>query len=290
MEFDPSQLGVSYMVGLWSLICMCFIILLHSQYINFKKKRWHFVQALTEISSFASIFGGIAVVIAAHAPNPVKTAICWDFYFNGVSVMAIQLCDNYMFYNRFKAITKISSWKDKSIQMYIWLVMTFSWVPAYTLGPYFVNTNVQPVADLIDLGLLIQGWGAIAFSIYFTYEFTLYLIRGTARTSRVSRRNKKIAGKSILHCVSSCTGNYLASSNEMVLGVLIYIILIPPTLHFLFNFRIEKFCECKQKLPQSSRGAIAPSGATQEQQKDHPTTFHEKFNAKWETVQVKQTT
>jgi len=212
----------------------------HSFFINRKKRHsWHFVRASTDISAVAALFGAVMVLMCRESPNVVKTAICWDFLYNGFSVATVQLCDNYMFFNRFKAVQEVPNWKAYLMQSYVWIVMTLTWLPAYTLLPYFYDTNSGAFGRINSLFLYVQGYGGVLYNFYFTYEFTLFLYRGASGHSSRYLRHKRIAVKSIIHCFTSSIGTLL-SGYYVVEGALILIIIIPVGLHLLFNIRIEE--------------------------------------------------
>jgi len=175
-------------------------------------------------------------------PCKVKTALLYDFLFDGISFAAIQLSDNFLFLNRYKAVMKkISEWKENAIKCYIFIVLTMTWLPAYTIAPYFVDTNSTEFWAFYNVMLTIQGWGSIVFNFFFTFEFVMFLKRAHA-TNRLptsaDSRNKRIAIKSIIHCMTSSGANFAANHN-LVEGSLVYLIVIPAGLHFLFNSKIE---------------------------------------------------
>jgi len=151
-----------------------------------------------------------------------------------------------MFYNRFKAVQKVAKWKASAIKSYIWIVMTLTWLPAFTIVPYFYDTNSDFFTRLNEIFLFIQGYGGLIYNVYFTYEFAKFLKHASARHSATALRNKKIAIKSIIHCFSSSIGTVLAGY-YVIEGALLYIIVIPIGLHFLFNFRLERLL-----VPQNS--------------------------------------
>jgi len=176
-------------------------------------------------------------------PNKVKTALLYDFLFDGVSYAVIQLSDNFLFLNRYKAVMKkIPEWKDNAIKGYIFFILTITWLPAYTIAPYFVDTNSREFWACYKVMLSIQGWGSIVFNFFFTVEFLMFLKRSRASnclpTSKADRRNNRIAMKSIIHCMTSSGANF-AANYSLVECTLVYLIVIPAGLHILFNSKIE---------------------------------------------------
>jgi len=246
MNFDISHFDSEY----WFTVCLSIFlsigIILHSFWINrtnWKKRGWHFVRACTEISSFSALLSCLMIVLASIYSNPAETALFYDFIYGGVAFAVIQLCDNYLCVNRYRAVVrKIPTWKMITIQSYIIIVLTSTWLPAYTIVPFFYDTNSNTFWIVYNNLLLIQGWGAVLFNFYFTLEFVVFLQRANFRSpanisSRVSR-NKLIAVKSIIHCITSSVANLIAMY-FLVEGALVYIISIPLGLHFLFNCKTE---------------------------------------------------
>jgi len=106
-----------------------------------------------------------------------------------------------------------------------------------------VDTNSGKFLKASIFLLGIDGWGSIAYNLYFTIEFTVVLyhvsFQGPASNSRTQEAVKMIAYKSIIHCVTSSLA-ILIYVYVPVYGVLIYSIIIICMLHFLFNFKVEK--------------------------------------------------
>jgi len=248
-KFDPSSLTRSYWIGLYILIALSVIVLLHSYFLN--RNKYNTVRLYAEVSSGTAIFGAILVIIAANKPSTMKSAVCYDFFWNGTVNLTIQLCDNYLFLDRFKAVRKVPRWKVICIHMWIWVVITVPWFPTYVIIPFFYDTNSDTFIFVNGYVLPICCWATIAYNSYFTGEFANVLYKagrvskGVSNTSQ-SKKVKIIAMKSILHCMTSSAAN-IFYAYVPVLGVLIYCIMLIFACHFLFNFKIENYVVSKKE-------------------------------------------
>jgi hypothetical protein len=212
---------------------------------------------MTDGCALFTMFYGILFVISIAHPNPTRSSVCYDFLENGVSQVAIQLFDNYIFIQQIEAIKKISRWKKISIHIYIWIVLILPWAPAYLIVPFFYDTNSVSFLNVYGITLQIQLWGAIAYNFYFTFEFAFILTKmyssSTVQGTSVNKA-KIIAIKSIIHCFTSSIANILYVYVP-VIGNGLYNIIILAGIHFLFNYKIEKTHRYISKISQSFRGS-----------------------------------
>jgi hypothetical protein len=121
--------------------------------------------------------------------------------------------------------------------------MVLTWVLAFTLVPFGYDVNSITFLDIYSSLLLGQLIGAILYMVFFTFEFSLVLYRfyhTSSINSSVLKEHKVIAIKSILHCFTSTIGNILYVYIP-IFGPLLYNIVIIAGIHFLFNFKIEKY-------------------------------------------------
>jgi len=220
-------------------------VICHSYLINKNgtRTKWPFVRICADSAALAAIFGAMMVIASYYRSTLTKSAVCYDLFWNGISDLIIQLCDNLSFLNRFQAVHKVPKWKSYAIYAYISLIMVLTWLPTYTVYPFFVDTNSASFLEASIFLLGIDGWGSIAYNFYFTVEFTVVLYKvsfeGPGSNSRTQEAVKMIAYKSIIHCVTSSLA-ILVYVYIPVYGVLIYSIIIICMLHFLFNFKVEK--------------------------------------------------
>ena len=111
---------------------------------------------MTDGCALFTMFYGILFVISIAHPNPTRSSVCYDFLENGVSQVAIQLFDNYIFIQQIEAIKKIQLYVD-SLGKYgdspflypIYglggLPESFSRLCAIHGGTYMLNTKVDEV-------------------------------------------------------------------------------------------------------------------------------------------------
>jgi len=262
LALDRSQLGPGVWFTVFLIAFLSIGIIIHSFLINrtnWKRRGWHFVRACTEVSSFAALLSCLLIVLSTIHPNLAKTALCYDFLYGGVAFAVIQLCDNYLCVNRYRAVVRnIPRYKMLTINLYIIIVLTATWLPTYTVVPFFYNTNSNTFWEVYNKLLKIQGWGAVLFNFYFTLKFVVFLNRATPRnegniSNRVFR-SKILAMKSIVHCFTSSVANIVAMYFLME-GALAYICLIPLGLHCLFNCKIDIFFDFEQ-IAHASRAKI----------------------------------
>jgi hypothetical protein len=225
------------------MVAVSGFILLHSIYINWDKGlKYNFVRFSTDFSAAMAIFGAIMIFISLDRVNTTRSAICYDFFYNGVSIIGIQLCDNYIFFNRFLVVQKCPTWKRVVIHAYVIFLLIFTWLPAYTIYPFFFDVNsIEFLNVYLTILLPIEGWAVIAYNFYFTAEFTVLLYRIYSKSTVLTTSSKRamiIAYKSIIHCFTSSLANLLYVYIP-IYGVLLYCIIIVLGLHFLFNFKVE---------------------------------------------------
>jgi len=263
--FDSSHLSSEFWMMIYILIVSSASIIIHSFVINARK--WNTVRACAEISSFASFFGGFMIISASSKPTSLKTAICYDFLWNGLCLLFVQLCDAFIFLDRLKAITKLSRAKQVAIHTYVWLVLVLTWIPTFTIVPFFFDTNSPAFLKVYYPAMLFGAWGIIAFNFYFTFEFVrlidthVFSMNRTSSeinfTSSSARWAQLIVWKSIVHCVTSSLANLLAIYLPTC-GVSIYELLIILSLHFLFNFKVENHLFKPPSAKTRVHGTAAP--------------------------------
>lgn len=217
------------------------LVLIHSSIIN--KRNMNFVRFVSDLSALCSILFAVIFLISAYRPNRTKTAIAWDLFGCGLCTLGIQLCDVYMFVNRYKAIAKISNLQRWAVHTYIFLVIVLPYYSTMTFLPLFVDMNTAYLIAFIDEVFTLQIWGTIAQNIYFTFVFS-YLgynfIQKRKHSSLGSDNFKWIVIKSLIHCVTSSVANALVYTwSDFFFGPNMYNILIVFGIHFLFNYKVE---------------------------------------------------
>jgi hypothetical protein len=260
---DPISIRLYYF-----LIVLCGVILMHSAHVHGNKI--NSVRIYNDIAAFLGILSGIFVLVALDKPEDlVRWAVDYDFWFSGFCLLGIQLCDNMLFLDRFRAVTTVPTWKLCLIYCWIWTVQVATWLPAYTIVPFFYDTNSLEFAYVFGISTLINTWGSIAYNFYFTFEFSRLLLSSTVITFSVDDNNKIIrkwsrleiiAIKSIGHCITSSVatlsyyyGQYKGYSLYYY-GFPTYPIIIVFGLHFWFNYKIERICLDSTSFPGTSTG------------------------------------
>lgn len=220
-------------------------MLIHSFFIN--RRILHFVRCVSDLSAFFSIIFAILFLISAYRPNKTKTAIAWDLFDYGISSVVIQLCDAYMFLNRYRAVKKMPKWEQQAVHLYIILVTVIPYYTTITFLPFFFDVNNDMVyARYCSAVFLVMLWGTIAFNIHFTFVFSYLgydLIQKNNRSCRQTNNVKWIIFKSLCHCVTSSIVNGLVyfsyTYNTFYFDSIMYNMVIVFGIHFFFNFKIE---------------------------------------------------
>ena len=158
------------------------------------------VRCFADAANTAAFLCGI-LIISAHGSNQLQGAVIFDFLANGLAVGTVQGCDNYLFYNRFLAVTKVPLWKKITINIYIILALFMTWIPAYIIVPFFYNVNDPNFTRVLVTTLAAQYWSTIAYNVYFTFEFGKILYDDYMGKATYSQAIKIISIKSIIHCM-----------------------------------------------------------------------------------------
>ena len=159
----------------WVNIAVCGAILIHSFWLH----RWKYsnasVRVQTEIGAFFAIMSAVVALEAIKHPTREYWALLFDLCYNGIFSAIIQLCDNYMFYFRLVAVVRLPLWYRVLINLYIWLVLICTWLPAQTIVPFFYDTNSTTFNTVYTITLAIDSWGNVLYNFYFSVHFLLIL-------------------------------------------------------------------------------------------------------------------
>jgi len=240
--------GILYFMIIYSMA-----ILFHSAFINGRKFRvirvvndFAAVVSLIQAAAFLRCSSGCSLRESAYLLNVLANTIC-----GGIS----QICDNYIVFNRYVAVAYSVTNTHKYIALiYLFLFGYVSWVPFFTIVPWFYDVNGVFVYSLVVL-LSIYGF----FLSYVLYDlfYTLLIVR---RLTGVTLRS--LAIKSIIHNIISVCGA-IAYSFWFPYGVLIYNIAVMTSIHFLFNWKIErahwKYVKKQSIGPSSITNVVAAS-------------------------------
>ena len=243
--------------------------ILISAYINGWK--YHSVRILTEVATWSFLCLNIFLLIGADRPTPLKTAVMIDVFANGVFGGIVQLCDNYMFFNRYLCISmKTPRWKHVLVHSFIWLVLMATWFPQYTFLPLVMNTNSPGFISMQYNFTQLQSWSLLAYNMYFSYEFAVILYQWyNGKLLGASNIDGRVivAVKSIIHCfVTGITGvlwiwYYFPASESWEVCILF-------CMHFLFNAKIERTI-----LGIKPKGVGSRSRSQSEVQQSHKSTL-----------------
>jgi hypothetical protein len=238
---------VSYWVAYASII-FGVLVLIHSHVIN--KRNMNFVRYVSDLSAFFSVVFSVMFLISAYRPNKTKTAIAWDLCAVGLSQVAIQLCDSYLFVNRYRAIRKMPRLEQWFTHLYIFVVIALPYNMTTMFLPLFSDTNNVKFDRFREFIRDFKLWGTIAYNIYFTLCFSGIGYTFIRKTNLQSNNLKWIVIKSLCHCVTSSVANillfYSNPDRTYFFDYAMYNMMIMFGIHFLFNFKIEHITLMKQ--------------------------------------------
>lgn len=124
--FDHNLYTKTFVSLNYILIAFCGFIIIHSAYLN--GRNVNYVTCAVNIQATLGIIYSIMFCVSFFfGSNPTKSAICYDLIANGITILGIQLIDNYFFIERFLCISKIPMWKKAFVHSFICL---------YSYGPY----------------------------------------------------------------------------------------------------------------------------------------------------------
>ena len=141
--------------------------------------------------------------IASAYPSTIKSAIYIDLLNYGIFGTTVQLCDNYITLNRFLVVyPKTSRSVIILINLYIWILLVFTYLPYQTIVPCFHNTDDDVVSDwnTITAGdLFIAAY--LSYNCVFAYLFWKSI--GWKKTFAGGDSGNKmgvLGRKNLLHC------------------------------------------------------------------------------------------
>jgi hypothetical protein len=255
------NINVPYVNATYFMMAVSVLILMHSTLINWKTP-WRDVRVRTDIAASFTLLSGIFLLSALATPTTTVWAVLIDFFYNGIFAIVIQLCDNYMFFNRYKAVAKPSMFQSVLVHGFIWLVLVLPWAVTFTIVPFFYDTNTDFYTNVYyPYTNYLYSYGTLAFNVYFTVQFGLILRKlyrpiiaarsadeceeddriptSESSIARSISRMKVISIKSLIHCVTSSVASVLYTESPDA-GYPMYNIIIILGLHLLFNCKIEK--------------------------------------------------
>ena len=271
--FTPDYIAVNI-----ASIAVSLLILIHSGFCH--RFKYCLVRVQTELGTVAALIAGILFLVLKYSSKSTRTsnAFLFDFLYTGALPLIIQLCDNYMFYSRLKAVSRVRKWKQRLIHLYIFVILSMTWFPIYSLVPFFYDTNDVDFVYYYFITLSIQVWGTVAYNFYFTLEFSMVLrsistgkASQTPALRRISNLRAIISVKSLIHCITSSLASLIYLYIPGV-GNPVYVIMIVFVMHVLFNSKVERSVVhvsslCPKLLSlvhfSTSRICIAPSSLSE---------------------------
>lgn len=231
-------------------------ILAHSAIINWKRPLNN-VRVLTDVAVLAYMVENIIIIcLSLNEPKVATTTVLADVFAFCMLGGLVQLCDNYTFYFRFRAVMsmKIPRWKSILIHLFIWFVLMFSWIPVYTLIPFFMDVNSVSFNKVNYNFILLQSWAGVAFNFYFSVEFVNILNEWRrGKYGNITWTDKKImvSIKSLVHCcITGATGVLWLWYPAW--GPIAYSWSILICLHFLFNWKVDRLVFANVRIISSS--------------------------------------
>jgi hypothetical protein len=205
--------ATDYVALSYALLIISALVLVHSYFIHGRK--YCSIRISTDVAASAGLLSGISLLVYIRYPTPANTAAVYNFFYNGLFTVLIQLSDNYMFYTRLLAVTKVPRWKRIAINAFIWLVLTFTWLPYYTILPFFYDCNSTEAISVYSITLQIEAWSIVVYNFYFTLEFSNVLYMTFFASRNRENRQRKNSSRNLNSGISwIMNGNSNGSSNN----------------------------------------------------------------------------
>ena len=221
-NLETGDLNTSYIIVLYVSIVVTVSILLHSYQMH-HDRAYTSVRLQTEIGTFCQLCSSILLLVCARSTNPVKTAVMFNFFANGLLALGVLLCDCYMFYDRLCVVVRIPRWKQVLVHSYIWILLVLPWFPAYSFIPIFYDTNDPTFTKSFYISTIAVSVAIVVYNFMITFEFTKILlsiyIPGIARSAKIAGKTdesdtsslplakiKSVAIRSLGHCLTSSSG------------------------------------------------------------------------------------
>lgn len=241
--FYPESVTPLFYQMLYLIIASSCIILIASAMQH--RRVFKSVRTCVDTAALSSLLLSALLLVAMHNPTPTKTAVVRDFLCYGIFQTIVLLCDNYMFYKSYAVVVKVQNWKRNVIHGYVWIILILTWLPKWTVLPFFTSqTNPSYVAAYFYLDQ-ISYYGNIGYNFYFTVQFirVLMIITHNVSNSSSKRSNDRtiiLIVKGIGHCVTSSLAALVRTlDTHQSAGFPIWIFILLVGLQFWFNSKIE---------------------------------------------------
>jgi len=201
--FSKSECAVALAVGIF--------VLLHSFYLH--RTTLKRVRVVTDVSAFVLVlaaFFSSSCYAWSSSCNLETQIVGGGLLCSTVFNMIIQASDNYLVYARYEVICEgVSKWHK--IFTFIWIFSTcyLTWVPFYTIIPFFVDTNTPGVMDVYFYII-----SPIILACYLAYDMfyfcgVLWKIKQVGMNKNISSSASQLAAwkefavRALLHTVGS---------------------------------------------------------------------------------------
>ena len=222
------------------VLAIACIILIHSFFLYRRKIRS--IRVCTELTSTLIIAQSSCYIAFGGGNDRSASAFVINIFAVSVCGLFIQLCDNYVVFERFTSISGITnSWYHRTALIYVMTLLCCTWWPFYTFGPMLANLNNGSSAYAFYIS---KTW--VLYCSYLIYNIFLMMMLLNKLRERLipsisfSRRLaiQIIGVKVIMHNIVSA-GAITAYCFWPVYGVLTFSLCVVISLHLLFNCKIE---------------------------------------------------
>ena len=193
----PGSVWVAALVG----VVLSAYVLAHSGWKN--RLTFKAVRLCTETCALCCLLASILVLVnQLRLHSALSSAVIDDLFVTGLLSWACQLSDHAMFYLGFAAAKRfVHKWKKYSAIAYVVVVLSLSWVPTYTICPFFVDTNSDAFTNgYFTPGRLVLVWGKIAYNLTLSFEFVQILYRVHVKKSKqYSPTARAVSLKYVIH-------------------------------------------------------------------------------------------
>ena len=202
------------------------------------------VRVCVDVAALSSLLLSALLLVAMNNPTPTKTAVVRDFLCYGLLQTVVLLCDNYMFYKSYAVVVKVQNWKRNLIHGYVWVILILTWLPKWTVLPFFVTQTDPNYLDAYFYLDQISYYGNIGYNFYFTVQFIRVLMIITHNVSATSKRSNHrtiiLIVRGLGHCVTSSFAALLRTlDTTQSAGFPIWIFILVVGLQIWFNSKIE---------------------------------------------------
>lgn len=180
------------------------LVIVHAIYL--KKFRLGRSRCLIDICAVAAILNGVFVLTDLQQGSTVESnAYYCDLGVNAILAALSQFPDDMIFLLGYVQLHKnISKLKWVGIIFYVVTFLYLSYVPQFTIAPFFLNVNSADFERYwIKPGLYIYTIGETLYETFFSFGFMRVIYQvNVLRMKRVQKRFQVFAFKCCLHCCS----------------------------------------------------------------------------------------